>query len=208
MGGCAGPRVVDSDVQAFSTLQKVAPPATYRFDRLPSQMANPAAQAQLEAIAQASLARVGMERDDASTRFSVAVDTRVQRLVPHNAFRYDPWFSPWGNPWGTPWGRSYHPHLGFGASWGPPATFMEPPRFEREVHLVMRDLGTQQVVFETRAVNESFGPGDPAVVGALFDAALYGFPQPPQGVRRVRIAVPPATAATSEPSPPPATTAK
>lgn len=72
--------------------------------------------------------------------------------------------------------------------------FMEPSTFVREVHLVVRDLSSQKVVFESRAVNESQWVGDEATLAAMFDAALKGFPQPPQGVRRVRIEVPPANA--------------
>ena len=197
LGGCAGTRVITSDVQAFSSIQKVEPPVTYKFERMPSQQAQPAAQARLEAIAEQSLAQVGMVRDDARPRFSVMVDTRVHRNMP-NPHWNDPWFGPWGGPWGGPWhggpwGRYYHP--AFGSPWGPPPTFMEPTVFEREVQLVMRELATQQVVFESRAVNESFGMGDDALLAAMFDAALKGFPQPPQGVRRVRVEVPPANAA-------------
>ena len=197
--GCAGPRVIESQVQAFSTLEKVGEPATYRFDRLPSQAANPQAQAPLEAIAQASLARVGMQRDDIHPRFGVEVGTRVHRNTP-NPLWNDPWFGPWGSPWGPAWGG------GWGGPWGHPAfgapmVFMEPSTFVREVRLVMRDLSTQKVVFESRAVNESFSPGDEALLAAMFDAALQGFSQPPPGVRRVRTEVPPA-AAPATPSPP------
>ena len=204
LGGCAGTRVITSDVQTFSTLQKVEPPATYKFERLPSQQSQPEAQARLEAIAEQSLAQVGMVRDDARARFSVMVDTRVHRNMPTPHWN-DPWFGTWGGPWGSPWGggpwgRHYHP--AFGSPWGPPPPFMEPTVFEREVQLVVRELSTQQVVFESRAVNESFGVGDDALLAAMFDAVLKGFPQPPQGVRRVRIEVPPAT------STPPAAPAK
>ena len=183
LGGCAGTRVITSDVQTFSTLQKVEPPATYKFERMPSQQSQPAAQARLEAIAEQSLAQVGMVRDDARARFSVMVDTRVHRNMP-NPHWNDPWFGPWGSPWGSPWhgggpwGRHYHP--AFGSPWGPPPPFMEPTVFEREVQVVIRELSTQQVVFESRAVNESFGMGDDALLAAMFDAALKGFPQPPQ----------------------------
>ena len=211
LSGCAGTRVIDSNVQAFSTLDKVGEPATYRFDRLPSQAANPQGQAQLEAIAEGALARVGLQRDDTGPRFGVEVDTRVHRNMP-NPWN-DPWFGPWGGPWGPgwgpawgggwgggPWGRHYHP--AFGSPWGPPMAFMEPSTFVREVHVVMRDLSSQKVVFESRAVNESLWLGDEAMLSAMFDAALKGFPQPPQGVRNVRIPVPPpADAAPATPVP-------
>lgn len=104
LGGCAGTRVITSDVQAFSSIQKVEPPATYKFERMPSQQAQPAAQARLEAIAEQSLAQVGMVRDDARARFSVMVDTRVHRNMP-NPHWNDPWFWPMGRPLGWPMAR-------------------------------------------------------------------------------------------------------
>ena len=61
-----------------------------------------------------------------------------------------------------------------------------------EVHIVMRDLKTQQIVFESHATHESLAPGDAATLGAMFDAALKGFPVPPQGSRRLRIEMAPA----------------
>ena len=49
--GCATSWVVDSDVKSFSSIGAVAPGATYRFDRLPSQQADGARQESLEAMA-------------------------------------------------------------------------------------------------------------------------------------------------------------
>jgi hypothetical protein len=189
--GCASTRVVDSDVQAFSTLQKVGEPATFRFERLPSQHANPQGQDALEAIAKASLQRAGLTVDEAQPRFSVQVDANVQRMV-----RRDPWNDVWRGPWGPAWGPSgwYGPNRYFGSAfWGQPVC-MEPDLFVHEVHIVMRDLGTQQIVFESRATHESLMPGDAATLGAMFDAALKGFPTPPQGPRQLRIEIPPAGA--------------
>ena len=191
--GCATTRVVDSDVQAFSTIQKVGEPATFRFERLPSQQAHPQDQAALEAIAKASLERVGLRADEANAHFSVQVDANVQRVVRRD-FWYDPWRGGnWGNPWGPP---GWHgPHRYFGSPfWGPTTAFPEPDLFVHEVHIVMRDLKTQQIVFESRATHESLAPGDAATLGAMFDAALKDFPLPPQGPRRLRIEIPPAGA--------------
>jgi predicted small secreted protein len=194
--GCATTRVVDSDVQAFSTIQKVGEPATFRFERLPSQQAHPQDQAALEAIAKASLARVGLTVDEANARFSVQVDANVQRVVRRDLWN-DPWHNPWGGSWGHPWGPpGWHgPHRYFGSPfWGPTTAFPEPDLFMHEVHIVMRDLGTQQIVFESRATHESLAPGDAATLGAMFDAALKDFPLPPQGPRRLRIEIAPAGA--------------
>ena len=64
------------------------------------------------------------------------------------------------------------------------------PLHRRVVSIVMRDARTQEVVYETSAVHEDVWVSDPAVYGVLFDAALNGFPQPPQGPRQVRIPLP------------------
>ena len=68
LSGCATSWVVDSDVKSFSSLAAVAPGATYRFERLPSQQADPARQESLEAMAAAALEKVGLRRDEAVPR--------------------------------------------------------------------------------------------------------------------------------------------
>ena len=47
------------------------------------------------------------------------------------------------------------------------------------------------MVYETSALFEDVWTDDPAVFGVLFDAALSGFPQPPQGPRQVRLPLAP-----------------
>ena len=54
----------------------------------------------------------------------------------------------------------------------------------------MRDLTTQKVVFETRAVHDGVWSDGLAVLPAMLDSALLGFPQPPAGVRRINVEIP------------------
>jgi hypothetical protein len=181
--GCSGMRIVDSDVRAFATGQGVSVPASYRFERLPSQQAQGEAQAQLEAVVQAELAKVGMQRDDITPQYSVAITLRVAR---------DP-RAPWDDPphWGgmlhhsvviTPNGTVLH---------YPIATVQfDSPYYRREVHLLVRRLSDGQLVFESRANHDGRWHDDEAVVPAMVEAALRGFPHPPQGVRRVIIEIP------------------
>ncbi|MNE83918.1 hypothetical protein D3C80_1807760 [compost metagenome] len=64
----------------------------------------------------------------------------------------------------------------------------------------MREQRTQRIVYETSAVHEDVWTNDPAIFGVLFDSALSGFPNPPQGTRQVRTPLPvsgPATPAAS-----------
>jgi hypothetical protein len=68
--------------------------------------------------------------------------------------------------------------MGFGGS----MMFNEPPlEYYRAVSIVMRDIKTQQIVYETSAQRQDVWTDDPAIFGILFDAALTGFPKPPQG---------------------------
>ena len=62
----------------------------------------------------------------------------------------------------------------------------------REVSLMMRDLSTNQVVYETSASNESLCADDNNILPILFEAAVSGLPTPPIGLRRVNIKLPPA----------------
>jgi hypothetical protein len=61
------------------------------------------------------------------------------------------------------------------------------PRYEREVAVLMRDRRTGQVLYETRASNESLSGGDGTTFAAMFEAALKDFPQPAVNPRRVSI---------------------
>ena len=64
------------------------------------------------------------------------------------------------------------------------------PYYRREIHLTLRRVGDGQVVFETRAQHDGRWPDDEAVLPAMFQAALAGFPNPPSGRRRVNVEIP------------------
>ncbi|MCJ0761825.1 DUF4136 domain-containing protein [Variovorax terrae] len=183
LSGCASTLLVDSDVSSFSTLKALPGPAhaAYRFERLPSQQRPGASQDQLEAMAQQALAKVGLRRDDAAPSYSIQIDARVQRMLP-------PWAGP-GDGWGRggPYGYGY---WGRGAYLAPYPRFPESPWYQREVSLVMRDLASNLVVYETRAAHDGPWPDSASILPVMFDAALQGFPTPPTGLRRVDIEIP------------------
>jgi hypothetical protein len=181
LAGCATGYRLDNQVQSFSSLQALPAQATYRFERLPSQQ-NPA-QAQLEAFADAALHQAGLRRDDSHPRYAVQVSGRVQRVLSPYA---DPW--DWGGWGGFGWGISGW-HRGVGIGIGGPFGRMESPWFQREVAVIVRDLGSNQVVFESRAHNDGPWLDNATVLPAMFSAALQGFPNPPAGPRRVDIQV-------------------
>lgn len=175
LSGCATGYLLDSNVQSFSSLPALPANPTYRFERLPSQQASPL-QPQVEAFADPALFRAGLRRDDAAPKYSVQVSARVQAVL-----------SPWADPW-TGWGGyGFAGHGGYAL--GGPFPRMEQPWFQREVGVVLRELPSNRVVYETHASNDGPWSDNAAVFPALFDAALQGFPAAPAGVRRVNIQV-------------------
>lgn len=179
LAGCATTYRLDNTVQSFSGLPALPATPTYRFERLPSQTVLPGHD-QLEALADPALFKAGLRRDDASPRYTVQVSARVTRVLSPWP---DPWMSPYG--WGPGWGPGWRP--GWGPAWGYPRT--EQPWYIREVGIVVRDIASNKVVYETRANNDGPWLDSSVILAAMFDAALQGFPNPPQGPRRVDIVV-------------------
>ena len=184
LSGCAGLRVVDSNVLAVANV----PPgvqlqgAHYRFERLPSQLSNPEA-GLAEQQAQQALTTVGLVRDDPGAQISVLVGFAGSQYVS------DPWGRPYPSTWGSvsigrgvPWGS------GVGVGMG--MRFPPPTQYRREVSLIMRDLRSGQVVYETRATHDGIWSDSAQVFATLFQAALANFPNPPAGPRRVNIQIP------------------
>ena len=217
LSGCAGVLRVDNRVQSFATWSTGASPSgsagatapaavpaapqSFRFERLPSQREGRSASTQdeLEGLARSALAKVGWTAVDATTEapWRVQVSASTQRLP--RAPWEDPWGGPWGSPfWGDPWGRS---SIGFGLYGGrgtyigaggqiffaPAFMNLESPYYLREVSLVIRSADTGRVVYETRAAHDGRWNSTPALWAAMLDAALQGFPTPPEGVRQVDI---------------------
>jgi len=179
LAGCGtGPRIVEGQVQSYSTLAALPAPATFRIERLPSQQL-PSFEP-IAALAEQALARAGLTRDDAAPRLLVQIGVQADSVP-----RYDPFTSYGPGPWafGGWRGRGWGLHGGWG--FGAPT-----PLYRRAVSLMLRDAATQAVVYETSAVHEDVWVSDPAVYGVLFDAALTGFPKPPPGAREVRLPLP------------------
>ena len=177
IGGCATSYVLDNQVQAFAGSATLTQPATYRFDRLPSQQADPG-QAQLEAWADPALHAGGLRRDDAAPRYAVQVIARSQAIL-----------SPWADPWDFAGGWGFGgPRWGFGVRHRFPAA--DYPWYQRDVTVIVREVAGNKVVFESRATNTGPWRDHAAVLPAMFRAAMQGFPAPPQGPRRVDVTVP------------------
>ena len=187
--GCASVRLIDSDVVSVNA----APAgmnlqgAKYRFERLPSQANNPEA-GLAEQQAQAAMTAVGLVRDDAGASLSV--------LVGFSGTQYmaDPWGRPIG-PGAAPFGRitigtGFGVGVGSHAGVGMGMRFPPPTHYQREVSVLMRDLKSGQVVYETRASHSGPWNDNVSIFATLFQAALANFPNPPAGLRRVNIELP------------------
>ena len=189
--GCASVRLVDTDVTAFSkwTATPPGPGTAYRFERLPSQQ-NPAAQQDaVEADARAALAKVGLELNPAVARYSVQVVATTQ-IIERGYPGYDGVFG--GGFGGFSGGSGVFlgggsRGAGFGLSF--PMRFPEPTYFKRELSMLIRELSSQQVVFETRAFHDGVWSDTQAVFPAMMDAALRGFPEPSPGTRRINVEI-------------------
>lgn len=202
LAGCATTRVIDSDVTAFQTWKSAPPgPGTpYRFERLPSQQPTAAQQDAVEAAARPALARVGLVPSDTAARYSVQVRLTAQRAqrVLSDPLGYGGYggYGGFGGFGGFPGFGRFGSVYGFGGSRGAslglsfPLGYYESPLYQHELTVLMRDMGNQQVAFETRAVHSGPWNDSLTLLPALLDAALRGFPQPPEGTRRINVELP------------------
>lgn len=172
--GCAATRMIDSDVQSYSAGGGAVAPATYRFERLPSQVAD-ADQDQLETLTAAALAKVGLSRDPVAPRYAVQAALQIDTIEPAHPSILTRGF------WNT--------HHDFGR--GGMALMLEPSWYRHSVRLLLRDAAGGESVFETRAVFDGPWADTANLLPAILDAALQGYPQAPAGPRKVVIELPP-----------------
>lgn len=168
-GGCA--TQVTSDVSTFGHWAADRPPDTYVFERLPSQQTQPEQQ-RMEDAARGALETAGFKpaADAASASVTVLLGTRLIAS----------YFSPFDDPiwWrsglaGPRFGHRGFVGLGRGFAWGSDDTLR---RYAREVTVLIRDRRSGEVVYETHASSEGALPLTPALLTAMFEAALAPFP--------------------------------
>jgi len=201
LGACAtGPRNVDAVVQT-STAQPpgaaVLADARYRFERAPQAVGQPAPE-RLEAMAEAALARVGLVRDENKPSISVQVGGNVSAYWVDGS-------GGWG--YGRP-GWSFglgigHSFRGGGIGFGFGGPMWDPtiPAYLSEVSILMRDLKTGQIVYDTRARHDGVWHDTENILAALFVAALEGYPAPGQPARRVDVPLLPVSSDAAPPAP-------
>jgi hypothetical protein len=193
LGACALPRRIDSDVQTFTSAEVAVRPALYRFERLPS-LGGSASQDQLEAMAAQALAKVGLTPaplvDGAiagtaaaapAARYAVQVSAQISAIASPYARPYVDGF--WGlHGWG------HRDRMGLWLD-------LEPSWYRHAVRILLRDSHSGQTVYETTASFDGPWADSAALLPVILDAALDGYPQPPQGPRKVIIELPAAPAA-------------
>lgn len=184
LGGCSSVRLVESQVRAVPAAtagQPIEAGARYRFERLPSQ-ADQVETDSVEAIAEAELADVGLVRDEAAARYSVLLTTRMSSYM----------VDEWGRPYdGSRVGGSIMIGTGgMGSMIGLGMRFPPSTHYRHEVTLLLRELASGQVVYETSAVHEGPWSDRYNILRAVLAAALKDFPNPPPGSRRVKVEIP------------------
>lgn len=177
LSGCATSRNVDSEVRSFGGTTPIATGATYRFERLPSQ--DPKAQEPLEAATQKALATKGLVLDEARARYTVQVRLDSDYLL-RDAFghwQYSPFDRIILSPDGTLWRQMRSP-------------LIDPVWYRRTLQVVVRELGSGNIAYETRAVHDSPWSDTPNLIAPILDAALGDFPQSQPTPKTVTVVLP------------------
>lgn len=186
LGGCATPRQLASDVASYSQWPASRQPASYAFERLPSQQAQPERQQALEDAARRAVEAAGFTpaADAASADVSVQLGARVTTTErsPYD----DPfwWHGSLVQPRyrGGPWSPGFG--FGFGFRYAAPV-------YEREVAVLIRDRQSGQALFESHASNDGTSAATATLLPAMFAAALKDFPTGAVNPRRVTVELAP-----------------
>ncbi|MFM2119552.1 MAG: hypothetical protein RL722_1020 [Pseudomonadota bacterium] len=194
LSGCSSVPQISADVASFGRWPEGRAAGSYAFERLPSQERGGEARQRLEADAAAALAQAGFRAatPGESADVMVQVGSRAGRVL-----EVSPWFE-FGFSAGW-WGGRVPPHYpgrwapyprrrfvgvgaGFGPFWGPFPP--DAPRDFREIALLLVDRASRLALLEVHVRQEAAYVSEDSV-GAMFQAALQGFPDLPEGERTV-----------------------
>ena len=163
LGGCATTRIVDSEVRSFAGVTPPAQPASYRFERLPSQDLQSYAQERLETIAQPLLESVGLRKEVTEPKYALVMKASVEAIE-------NPTFSrSWKRQqWLDRDGFMRLPSMGL---------MLEPSWQRYSVSLVLRDIASSQTVFESSAQHMGPWSDTQQLLPAVIRAALSDYPR-------------------------------
>jgi len=194
LSGCSTMRVIESQVQTstqWPTGAAVPKQALFRWERLPADVNNAQA-GWAEVELEAALAPLSWTRNDVDAQYSVWVGVRTAEFIADT----------WGRPVRGPWvshlhfgvGSGYRPrgmNTNIGWSMGSPLYpgirpgFPPAVAYAQEVSIIIRDLKSSQVVYQTKASHDGPWADHPNILRVMMGAALQGFPQPSVMSRRV-----------------------
>ena len=188
LSGCAAFNNLNNEVSTYGPWPADRKPASFTFERLPSQQAHPERQQMLEDAARAAVEAAGFRAatDATSAEYQLQGGARVSSNDPwiyndplfwHGGFRHGYGYGRWGHGWGTGWGTSW----GYG--------FPSSASFEREVALLIRDRKTGQLLYEARANNTGPSAAIDYLLPAMFQAAMQDFPGTGPNPRNVTVQI-------------------
>ena len=185
LGACASFNTLTNEVSTFGSWSAERKPASYAFERLPSQQDRPEQQQLLEDAASGALQHAGFVLGDvpANAEYLMQLGARIADN--------DPW--AYNHPlfWRGGFRYGHGGHYGswaLGGYWGPGWGPYETQRtFEREVVLLIRDRKSGQLLYEARANNNGLSASIDNILPAMFEAAMKDFPRSGPNPRNVSV---------------------
>ena len=191
LSGCASMNQLSNDVSTYSLWPAGRQPASYVFERLPSQQAHVQQQQLLEDAASRAMEQAGFKLATDAQSADVTV-TLGARVTPHDRSIYDDPFWWRGGLYGGMYGGMYihrYPgwpywRHGFGPHFYYPG-FYYSTTYEREVAMLIRDRQSGQPLYEVRVTNDGYTSSIDSLLGAMFEAGLKDFPNGGANPRKV-----------------------
>ncbi len=179
LSGCAGVGALNSEVSTYGSWPAERKPASFAFERLPSQQARAEAQKVIEDAARAALEAAGFTQ--AATPGEAQVTVQVgARVGSSDRWPYaDPFWNNVSVGYSFGYRRGYGRGrwgLGFGTGFGGWSGYGGWPGYDREVAVLIRDQKTGQLLYEARASNNGASSAINPLLPAMFSAALKDFP--------------------------------
>ena len=181
LGGCAALNNLGNEVSTYGAWPAERKPASYVFERLPSQQARPERQQMLEDAARGALEGAGFAPAAGANEAEYLLQLGARVAIDDPWYDLDPMFWHGGRRYGYGYGRGYW----YGSSrwgrgpWGPGwgMGYASSASFEREVALLIRDRKTGELLYEARASNNGPSATIDRLLPPMFRAALADFPR-------------------------------